>query len=82
MARKEKEKTKRRFSVHPLIFQRDLKGAFVTLYTDVREDETKFFLTISGLVLKLSTNYLGKWNVIFILQGTTPCPLVQWRGFV
>jgi hypothetical protein len=43
MARKEKEKRKRRFSVHPLNFQRDLKGAFVTLYTDLREDETKFF---------------------------------------
>jgi hypothetical protein len=43
MERKEKERMKRRFSVHPLNFQRDLKEAFVTLYTDLREDETKFF---------------------------------------
>jgi hypothetical protein len=41
MARKEKRK--RRFSVHPLIFLRGLKGAFVTLYTDLLEDETKLF---------------------------------------
>jgi hypothetical protein len=43
MRRWQERKRKRRFSVHPLNFQRDLKGAFITLYTDLREDETKFF---------------------------------------
>jgi hypothetical protein len=28
-------KRKRRFSVHPLNIQRDLKGAFLTLYVDL-----------------------------------------------
>lgn len=42
MAQKGK-KRRRRFSVHPLNIQRELKGAFVTLYADLREDESKFF---------------------------------------
>jgi hypothetical protein len=65
MARKEKEKRKRRFSVHPLNFQRDLKGAFVTLYTDSREDETNFFnyLRMSSKTLD---QLFGKMDLILV----------------
>lgn len=36
-------KYKKRLWVHPLLAVRHLKGAFVTLYSSLREDERKFF---------------------------------------
>nr|CAH7732352.1 unnamed protein product [Callosobruchus chinensis] len=42
--RREHNKYKKRLWVHPLLAARHLKGAFVTLYTSLREDERKFFV--------------------------------------
>nr|CAH7715475.1 unnamed protein product [Callosobruchus chinensis] len=41
--KKELNKYKKRLWVHPLLAARHLKGAFVTLYSSLREEERNFF---------------------------------------
>lgn len=38
-----KKKKERRYWVHPMVSARLMKGAFSTLFIDLRDDEVKFF---------------------------------------
>lgn len=40
---KRRREKKKRLWVHPINSARHLKGAFITLYSNLREDERKFF---------------------------------------
>lgn len=73
-----KERTKKkRMWVHPIVEQRLLKGAFVTMYSDLREHPRKFFNyfrmsipTFDELHGKLEDN-LKHSNVVRLSISTT-----------